>query len=270
MSTLPSQVTIPNTELHALNSSIVNQEFSIFIALPDAYSSGGKVYPVLYMVDANADFGIVTGTLRSLTFLNDIPEVVVVGIGYPVENFKGALGFRTRDLTPTETDWYVTRLKSIIPDAPADAGSGGAANFLRFIREELMPFVNNTYRVMPEDNAFMGFSLGGLFALYALFNQPDTFARYIAGDPSLWWNDGILFSLENEFASRNGDVSAKVFLSVSGNDAEYMIADMYRMADSLRSREYKDLKLTTRFFDSETHTSGFPAFVSWGLRTAWA
>lgn len=33
-----SQVTIPNTELHALNSSIVKQEFNIFIALPDTYA----------------------------------------------------------------------------------------------------------------------------------------------------------------------------------------------------------------------------------------
>jgi predicted alpha/beta superfamily hydrolase len=270
MSTVPSQVTIPNTELHTLNSSIVNQEFSIFVALPDTYAKGDKAYPVLYMVDANADFGIVTGTLRSLTFLNDIPEVVVVGIGYPVGTFKEALGFRTRDLTPTETDWYETRLKSIIPDAPVDAGSGGAANFLRFFREELMPFVNTTFRVMPENNAFMGFSLGGLFALYSLFSQPDTFARYIVGDPSLWWNDGMLFGMEKEFASRNRDPSAKVFLSVSGSDAEYMIADMYKMADALRSRELKSLELKTRFFDGETHTSGYPAFVSWGLRVAWA
>ena len=247
MPTFPSQVTISNTELHALNSSIVNQEFSIFVALPDTYAKGGKAYPVLYMVDANADFGIVTGTLRSLTFLNDIPEVVVVGIGYPVETFKDALGFRTRDLTPTETGWYETRMKPIIPDAPADAGSGGAANFLRFIREELMPFVNSAYRVKLEDNAFMGFSLGGLFALYALFNQPDTFTRYIAGDPSLWWNDGFLFSVENEFASRNGDLSATVFLSVSGNDADYMIADMYRMADALRSRGHKSLELCQQY-----------------------
>ncbi len=270
MSTLPSQITISNTELRTLNSSIVNQEFSIFVALPDTYASGDKTYPVLYMVDANADFGTVTGTLRSLTILNNIPEVVIVGIGYPVERFKDALGFRTRDLTPTETDWYETRLKSFMPDAPADAGSGGAGNFLRFIREELMPFVNSTYRVLPEDNAFMGFSLGGLFALYVLLNHPDTFARYLVGDPSLWWDDGILFSLASEFASRNSDLSAKVFLSVSGSDDEYMIADMYKMADALRSSKHKNLELKTRFFEGEIHTSCYPAFVSWGLRVAWA
>jgi hypothetical protein len=222
------------------------------------------------MVDAITDFGIVTGTLRTLTFLNDVPEVVVVGIGYPVENLKDTTGFRTRDLTPTETDWYETRLVSFIPDAPKDAGSGGAANFLRFIREELMPFVNSAYRVKPEDNAFMGYSLGGLFALYVLFNQPDTFTCYLAGDPSLWWDDGILFNMVKEFASRDSELSAKVFLSISGSDAEYMIADMYKMADALRSSKHKNLELKTRFFDGEIHTSCYPAFVSWGLRMAWA
>jgi hypothetical protein len=49
-----------------------------------------------------------------------------------------------------------------------------------------------------------------------------------------------------------------------------MIADMYKMADALRSSELKSLELKTRFFDGETHTSGYPAFVSWGLRAAWA
>src|SRR5690606_18257477 len=31
-----------------------------------------------------------------------------------------------------------------------------------------------------------------LFVLHTLFTQPDAFARYIMGDPSVWWHDGAV------------------------------------------------------------------------------
>lgn len=269
MPTSPSQVTIPNTEMRVLSSSVINQEFSIFVALPQMYAVNNNTYPIVYALDANANFGILTETVRLLTVFNEIPEVIIVGIGYPVKTIKEAQGFRTRDLTPSETDWYETRLMSFLPEAPVYAGSGGAANFLRFIREELIPFVNSNYRVNSEDSAFMGFSFGGLFGLYSLFNHPDTFKRYFLGSPSIWWNDGTIFNLENEFATQNGDLSAKVFLSVAGKDGDNMISNTYKMADVLRGRNYKSLEITTHFFEGETHMSNFPAFVSWGLRVGY-
>lgn len=270
MSILPSLVTIPDTELRMLSSSIVGQEFSICVALPYDYSKDNKAYPVIYALDGNANFGMITETVRWLTFFNDIPEVIVVGIGYLVRSFKDAQGLRTRDLTPTETDWYETWWKPRLSDAPADAGSGGAANFLRFIREELIPFIDTTYRTLPGNNTLMGFSLGGLFALYTLFNQPDTFIRYVIGSPAVWWDDEVILGLEKGFAAHNSDLPAKVFLSVAGNEEAAMIANMYQVADVLRSREYKSLEITTHFFEGETHMSNTPAFVSWGLRAAFA
>jgi predicted alpha/beta superfamily hydrolase len=269
MTTLPSLVTIPDTELRMLSSPIVGQEFSICVALPHTYSKdSSNAYPVIYVPDANASFGIVTETVRWLTFFNDIPEVIVVGIGYPVRSFKEAQGLRTRDLTPTETDWYETWWKPRLSDAPADAGSGGAANFLRFSREELIPFVDTNYRTLPGDNTLMGFSLGGLFALYTLFIQPDTFRSYVVGSPSVWWDDEMILSLEKDFAAQHSDLPAKVFLSVAGNEEAAMIANMYQVTDVLRSRQYKSIEIVTHFFEGETHMSNTAAFVSWGLRAA--
>jgi len=270
MSTVPSLVAIPDTELRMLSSPIVGQEFSICIALPQTYSKDSQAYPAIYVLDANASFGIVTETVRWLTFFNDIPEVIVVGIGYPVRSFKDAQGLRTRDLTPTETDWYETWWKPRLADAPPYVGSGGAPHFLRLIREELIPFIDTNYRTLPGDNTLMGFSLGGLFALYTLFNQPDTFRSYVVGSPSVWWDDEIILSLEKDFAAQHSDLPAKVFLSVAGNEDAVMIANMYQVADVLRSREYKSMEITTRFFEGETHMSNTPAFVSWGLRAAFA
>ena len=124
----PLQVTIPGTELLSLSSSITGQEYRIFVALPnstflDSYAENPNLrYPVLYVLDANALFGMVTETVRIFSLLEIIDEIIVVGIGYPVDSFVATAGFRSRDMTP----------------------KSGAPKFLQFIREELIPMIDTT------------------------------------------------------------------------------------------------------------------------------
>lgn len=269
MPSLPVQVTIPDTELRMLSASSIEQEFSLFVALPHTYTKDSKAYPVIYALDANLWFGTITETIRLLSY-DGFPDVIVVGIGYPVRTATETFGLRTRDLSPTEgAAWYDTWIKSF-PEQPEYAGSGGAAPFLRFLREELMPFVDTHYRTLPGESTLMGDSLGGLFALYALFSHPETFRCYVVGSPSVWWDDAMILGLEQEFAAQTSDISAKVLLSVGGNEPEIMIAGMYKVAEVLRSRNYKSLELSTHFVEGETHVSTVPAFVSWALRMAFA
>jgi predicted alpha/beta superfamily hydrolase len=201
MPTMPSPVTIPDTERRMLSSSVVDQEFSIYVALPYSYTKESKAYPVVYVLDANGMFGMVTETVRLLAY-EGLPDDIIVGIGYPVGTYTATLGLRTRDMTPTEVDaaWY-DEFISHFSEQPAYAGAGGAAHFLRIIREELMPLVNTNYRTMPEDSMLMGDSFGGLFSLYALFSQPDTFQRYVIGSPSVWWDNEVILRFEKDFAA---------------------------------------------------------------------
>lgn len=268
MSTLHSPVTIPDTEVHLISSSNVNQEFRIFVALPHTYASLDKAYPTLYMLDANGFFGTIAETVRSLTMLNEISEIIIIGIGYSVNTVTETLGFRTRDYTPTRVDsWY----KDVsLSNAPEYRGSGGASHFLRFIREELIPFINTTYRTIPKDDAIFGFSFGGLFALSVLFDQPDTFTRYIIGSPTVWWDESVILNREQDFAAKNTDLSAKVFLSVGSCESERMVTGMQTLTKILQDRNYNNLELTTLIFEGETHTSVAPATISRGLRTVFA
>lgn len=264
MSKLRPQVTIPDTEIHLIYSSNVNQEFSIFVALPHTYTKLDKAYPTLYVLDANGVFGTVTETVRMLTALNEIPEIIIIGIGYPVNSLTKTFAFRTRDYTPTRVDeWY----KEIpLPNKPNYCGSGGAPQFLRFIREELMPFISTTYRTISQDDAILGFSFGGLFALYTLFDKPSTFQRYIIGSPTVWWDESVILSHEQNFAANNTDLSAKFFMSVGANENERMVTGMQTLAKAMQDRRYKNLEMKTHIFEGETHTSVAPATISRGLR----
>jgi len=269
------EVTISETEVHMISSSLVDQEFKILVALPHKYKKSDRTYPVLYMLDANGTFGIMTETVRLLNFTMEMRNMIVVGIGYPVNSFRETMSLRTRDYTPTEDDDAWEKTLKFIPDAPPSLGTGGAINFLNFIRKELFPFIDDNFRTKPEDRILAGSSLGGLFSLYTLFHQPDSFNRYIIGSPSIWWDKEIMFTYENEYAKNHSDLSARVFMSVGSleekegyqRDAELaMVSNMNKLAKRLRERNYPNLKLTTHVFEDETHISVTPATLSRGIR----
>jgi len=257
MPTRFSRVTIPNTEVRMVWSSNVGQEYKIFVALPHSYTDADKSYAVLYVLDGNWAFGLITETIRLLQLGEELPETIIVGIAYPVNDVGEIRRLRARDYTPT-----VDRR----PEAVESDGTGGAGNYLRFIRQELMPFIQSNYRVNPEVKAIAGSSFGGLFALYTLFHHPDTFNRYIIGSPSIGWDEGVTLAYESGFAANNADLSAKVFMSLGGLENEDTIANMQRLAGTLEDRGYDGLELTTYIFEHETHLSVPPAAMSRGLR----
>lgn len=71
---------------------------------------------------------------------------------------------------------------------PKHGGGKGAAH-LRFLLEELKPFVDRTYRTRPgpESTGIVGSSLGGLAAMDALFARPDIVGMAGVVSPAVWW-----------------------------------------------------------------------------------
>ena len=61
-------------------------------------------------------------------------------------------------------------------------------NYLKFLVEELKPFIDATYRTLPgaEDTFVMGSSMGGLISAYAVAEYPDVFGG--AACMSTDWN----------------------------------------------------------------------------------
>ncbi len=286
-------VVIPHSETRLLRSQFVPQEFQIFIALPPG-AEAGKKYPVIYALDANGEFGIVTETVRMAGFgAPEIPPAVVVGIGYPVDGMAATLNLRTRDYTPTNDTAFATYASSLWGKGEAPT-PGGAPAFLRFIREELKPFIEKNYPVDPADATLIGHSFGGLFTTYALFHEPGTFQRFVIASPSLWWDHKVSFDYEKEYAAKNKDLAASVFLSVGGLESagelrkmnpkfpepmESAAAGYYDkhgwpemveliepFAKTLAGRKYPSLRVTTHVFPGESHSSVMPMIASRGLR----
>ncbi len=257
-------VSISETEQRHICSSIIGEEFEISIALPANYRSSDTTYPVLYLTDGNYFFDLCTRIARIMQFGHELPEILIVGIGYRNVTVSKWAELRSRDFTPTS-----------IPDSLRNGWhTGGGANFLRFIREELMPFITKNYRTSA-DVAYAGHSDGGLFGLYVLFHEPDTFHRYIIGSPSVSYDSFVTLKHEADYAVKHSDLSARVFMSADeleeradpflGTGSRW-VSNMMQLANNLLGRNYPSLRLQTVVFTGETHLSVCAATFSRGLR----
>ncbi|WP_334151739.1 alpha/beta hydrolase-fold protein [Microbacterium sp.] len=240
-----------------LMTSQADRTYKISVALPSGYNADGAPYRVLYVTDANAEFGLAVETAR----LN-APGTVVVGIGYdnPGQGFTASGVPRTLDLTPT--------------DIGVATPSGGAPEFLSFLRDELVPQIDRDFNVDPGDRALMGHSFGGLFATYTLLHNEGLFQRFVIASPSIWWDDRTILETESEYAAENDALDARVFLSVGSLEETTsgfpMTSDMIGFARTLTSRSYDGLELGAHVFADETHLSVIGAAFSRGIRFIYA
>jgi predicted alpha/beta superfamily hydrolase len=271
---------LAGTDVHYLASENVNGEFKIFVG--HCPGDRSRRPGVLCLTDANGLFGVAVDLIRGMQLSRHLPPLLVVGIGYRRGGIADTLAQRTRDLTPTEFPAFGEL-------APDQSVMGGARALLAFIREELMPWVGSTYDVEPGDTTYFGHSFGGLFGTWALFDQLYSFRRYILGSPSLWWDDGLLFRIEEEYAAAHDDLEACVFFGVGADETHSgrireaarespdqraltasvpidLVADMQRMVDRLETRRYPGLELTGVVFPDEFHVTVAPLVLSRGLR----
>ena len=164
-------------------TSASGRRFDIFVAAPqgEAPPSG---WPVIYTLDANIMFGIVTDTARSYGRRSGLPgsagvSSVVVGIGYP------------RDLDPArERSVDLTASTTSVPLPGAETGK--AEQLITFIADELKPRIASQFQIDTTREAIFGHSYGGHFVLYGLINRPDLFDTWLAASPSIWFEDGLL------------------------------------------------------------------------------
>jgi uncharacterized protein len=261
-------VTIPNTEIRTISSTILNQEMNLYIMLPLSYNTNPqKIYQAWYFTDGNRSFPMVANieSLYDMSPLKPVePEIIIIGIGYKINDMGDWAAWRTRDLTPTSVpsvdSGWAKRLSGLT-GKQYHVKTGGAGLFLDFIIKEVFPFIESNYRVSSTNRGIGGYSYGGLFSLYILFKKPELFNIYYAGSPAIGHDNGVLLNYEKEYASSHKDLKATLFMSVGGSEDSLMVTNMKKMADLLKSRNYPGLVVKTHVFPYETHQSCIPSSI---------
>jgi len=263
------------TDVHLLASAIVAQTFRLQVQAPVSQIQGKERFPVLYVTDSDMFFhglGVLASTLQAH---GETQRFILVGIGY--ENARLGELLRQRDfythavrqLYRRETERVARSQNLEVVEYDTDAGE-----FLRFIREELMPYIDGRYPTRVGDNGYFGYSAGGAFGLYTLFTQPGTFKRYILGSPTTSYA-GHRFAIPQlqTFIDSGRSLDADVFLSVgeleelSRGLAQFeLVTGLYGLAKALRQADIAGLRWRMRVFPGETHATAWTLAFSHGLR----
>ena len=216
-----------------IHSEILGEDRALLIHKPAAYDRTSAAYPVLYLLDGDAHFHHTTGIINFLSSVGRMSPMLVVAL--PNTD-------RTRDLTP-----------ALSTDDERFPTAGGADNFLAFITDELMPFVEANYRTAPY-KVLVGHSFGGLFAVHALLTRPEAFDAYLSISPSLWWDNKALLPKAEAFFEAHEDLRGFLYMTIA-NEGGAMLASAWGMAGILEEKAPDGFAWHFNLMEEETHGS---------------
>lgn len=236
-----------------------NKHYELNITLPPNYKTNtNKRYPVLYLLDPYWDLNAINSMTSSLIYDKYLPEIIVVGIGYAGENPDlGTL--RQIDYTPVADKF--------------DKNSGDAKAFLNFLEWEVIPRVERDLRVDTSFRALAGASFGGLFSLYAMFENPDLFQGYIASSPAILWGRRYIMKKEIDFFWGDSQelwldrpqqrLPTRLFMTVGSAETEINWLYEAKAFDQLLShRKYEGFSYEFHVLDGYHHGGiKFPSFA---------
>jgi predicted alpha/beta superfamily hydrolase len=250
---------IDNSETTEFKSSHTGKVYQLIVGLPPSYQKDPRrKYPVWYQLDGQWDFALLSAISGGLRYDEVVPELIVVGLSYGGKN-PDYQALRDHDYPPTASR----------TDSGKRAGGGGA-RFLQALETEILPLIESSYRVDPEQRVLSGASFGGLFALYALFEKPELFSAVVALSPAAGWDNRWLFRKHQEFRESHSQLDKRVWLSVGSDEwPEYFKhnKDFFR---ELRVAAYGGLKLETHIIEGEKHAGNKPEAYNRAMRFVFA
>jgi predicted alpha/beta superfamily hydrolase len=188
---------------HGFGSRFVTHPRTLAVYLPPGYDlEPARRFPVLYLHDGQNLFDAFTAfagvpwgadeTTERAVRSGGVRPVVIVGVANSPD-----------------------RLHEYGPQPGPDDRS---RDYARFLVEEVKPFVDATYRTLPDaaDTGVGGSSMGGLISLHLCRWRPDVFGRCAAMSPSLWWDDAAYlrsFGGETDWLRR-----CRIWLDMGGRE----------------------------------------------------
>jgi predicted alpha/beta superfamily hydrolase len=223
----------------------LSDSFQIKVSLPPGYfDTDTAYYPVLYMTDADAFWGAVTDYAQFMSWDNN--PIIIVGIAYG--------GF--------SEGWHPEwKRRADLYPLPNNEGIIGAKRFLRFFQEELIINVESRLRIDSTNRTLFGWSRGGMFATFTLFQQPELFRNYlILGTPFISRNKRYAYELEEKYSRERQDLPVRIYMGVGEYDAT-AFPTFNEFVRTLQRRNYEGLQLQWEVFKDIRHEYKAPVLL---------
>ena len=230
---------------YAIKSAETGRPHHVFVRLPEGYEQSEKTYPVVYLLDGDILFPIIAAYHLLLAFDEPVPDAIIVGVGYGTfDRDKG--NYRAVDYsTPPLPEEFRRGVDDGAPD-------GGAARFQNFLRDEVFPLIESTYRADPARRILLGQSRGAHFILYSAIADPDLVWGRIASNPSLQPNRDFFFQDYGLLPDSGG----KLYFSNGTRDWERLRTETLKLLQHLEGEKNTPWRLNLKELHGETHAAG--------------
>jgi predicted alpha/beta superfamily hydrolase len=238
---------------HSFGSGELVKKRDVSVYLPPNYHADAEErFPVLYMQDGQNLFD---------------PQASFAGVAWQADETAQALILKKKIAPLMIVGVYNTedRLDEYTPVRSRGRG-GRAAEYGRMLIEELKPFIDSTYRTLPQGDftGIGGSSLGGLLALHMGLTRPDVFSRVAAMSASVWWaNRAIL----RDAAALPGRLPVRIWLDIGKREGRFTIAQARHLQYILLQKGWRKNRIV-RFADFRYLEAprGRHDEFSWGAR----
>ena len=229
--------------------------------MPDSYAAQPeRRYPILYVTDGYWDYKLLKSIVGGLVYDKAIPEIILVGIGYPGEAPDyGRL--RRWDLTPVSDSPRTTRL-SARADTRRTFWLCWKARSSRSSKDataRIRRFACSAAR-----------RWAGCSRSTSCSRKPALFAAYIAPSPAVPYAAGWLLGREEAFAKSGKPLAARLYMTAAEKEQPWFLHAVKKLDARLRARAYPGLKYEFRIIDGEGHSGTKPESFNRGVRFAFA
>ncbi|NHJ31753.1 MAG: alpha/beta hydrolase [Asgard group archaeon] len=241
----------------------VDDNYQIYVALPSNYNpSDSKRYPVIYLLDGDWYFdgshwrigkGGVKGIISRYAETGEMPEAILVAIGYPSRNN------RERDFLYPADPWF-------------SLPSGGGMKFYSFIKDELIPKVDAEYKTnITYGRTIIGHSHGAYFSLFSLIkselNDTSLFKNFLLVSTTVFYYNEYLLNQESSlFEKTNGTLAVNIRISVGENELSILVHSFERLKSRLLDRNYTGMNFDYQLYKDKHHRSVVEPSFNDGLK----
>lgn len=233
-----------------IDSNVLSEKRTINVYVPEDYQKSNVKYPVMYILDGSKkNMNKAIEKFKQLKKEKSVPEIIIVGIPS-----KG--GFRNRKYEMT-------------PENPEEMNTGGAPNFLKFIKNEVIRKIETEYRTKPE-RTIIGWSFGGVFAMYSLMVEPELFDNFIFISYCPYHRERLIipdFKKElKHFLNEHKSLSKKIYLSYATEYLPEWEQANEDIAKILKDSNVKGVKWTLEHMPEKNHSSVIPVAMLNGMK----
>lgn len=230
-----------DTSYQAFSDEQTGHNYHVYVRVP---LNTKEKLPTVYLLDGGNTFPMLTPYAKYMTFTEELPPIITVGISYGTDDWKKG-NKRSTDFTLPAKD---------------RADYGGAEKFHRFLSTELIPWVEQQFPSNPKQRILFGHSIGGQFVIYNAMFQPATFYGLIASNPAIH-NNADAFMVDVDINQK----PTKLFVfQADGDDDRYKLPRQQWLNYWQNKPHHWLQKTTTK--EGHNHMSSVPDAFRYGLK----